>query len=110
MKRFSLITLFLLTTLLSVSAFVVDEFEFTILDAETNSVSVKRNNAYDYSGIESLTIPATITYDDQTYNVTEIAFEGFRDLRADRGFPLKKIILPEGLKVIGGKAFAGHLL
>ena len=107
MKRFSLITLFLLTTLLSVSAFVDDEFEFTIIDAEKKSVSVKRNNAYDYSGIESLTIPATITYDEQTYNVTEIAFEGFRDLRAEKGFPLKEINLPEGLKVIGGKAFVG---
>ena len=109
MKRYSLLTLFLLTTLLSASAsaFVVDEFEFTIIDAETNSVSVKRNKAHDYSRIDSLTIPKTVIYNAQTYNVTEIGFEGFRDLRADRGFPLKKIILPEGLKVIGGKAFVG---
>ena len=107
MKRYSLLTLLLLTLTLSASAFVVDEFEFTIIDAETNSVSVKRNKAYDYSSIESLTIPATIAYADQTYNVTEIAFEGFRDIRAEKGFPLKKINLPEGLKVIGGKAFVG---
>ena len=107
MKRFSLITLLFLTLTHTASAFVVDEFEFTIIDAEKKSVSVKRNKAHDYSRIDSLTIPKTVIYNAQTYNVTEIGFEGFRDLRADRGFPLKKIILPEGLKVIGGKAFVG---
>ena len=53
----------------------------------------------DYSG--RVVIPATVTYNGTTYNVTEIGEYVFRDC------PVTEVILPEGLKKIGEVAFSG---
>ena len=53
----------------------------------------------DYSG--RVVIPATVTYNGTTYNVTEIGKYVFRDC------PVTEVILPEGLKKIGRQQFWG---
>ena len=53
----------------------------------------------DYSG--RVVIPATVTYNGTTYNVTEIGEYVFRDC------PVTEVILPEGLKKIGRQQFWG---
>ena len=53
----------------------------------------------DYSG--RVVIPATVTYNGATYNVTEIGKYVFRDC------PVTEVILPEGLKKIGRQQFWG---
>lgn len=54
----------------------------------------------DYSG--RVVIPATVTYNGATYNVTEIGDYVFRDC-----ISLTEVVLPEGLKKIGKQQFWG---
>lgn len=54
----------------------------------------------DYSG--RVVIPATVTYNGTTYNVTEIGDYVFRDC-----ISLTEVVLPEGLKKIGKQQFWG---
>ena len=101
MKRYSLITLFFLTLTLSVSAFKDPKYsnlEFTVLDDEAKTVSVKGvNNA----SAEPIIIPATVNNGVYDYTVTTIAEKGFYSYSK-----ITKIVFPEGLTTIGNRAFA----
>lgn len=103
MKRFSLITLFFLTLTHTASAFQdpdpkYSNLEFTVLDAEARTVSVKGvNNA----SAEPIIIPATVNDGVYDYTVTTIAEKGFYSYSK-----VTKIVFPEGLTTIGNRAFA----
>ena len=110
MKRFSLITLFLLTTLLPIFAAVGDVIDsanpkdsnlvFTVLNEDAKTVSVKAKRK-DYYGPDSiLNIPASVTTNSgDTYTVTTIAADGFKKIQ------IKQIILPATIKKIDTQAF-----
>ena len=109
MKRFSLITLFLLTTLLPIFAAVGDVIDsanpkdsnlvFTVLDEDAKTVSVKAKRI-DYYGPDSiLNIPASVTNSGDTYTVTTIAADGFKKIQ------IKQILLPATIKKIDTQAF-----
>lgn len=111
MKRFSLITLFLLTTLLPIFAAVGDVIDsanpkdsnlvFTVLNEDAKTVSVKAKRK-DYYGPDSiLNIPASVKHRSSmvTYTVTKIDKLGFK------GISIKQIILPESICEIDSAAF-----
>ena len=103
MKRFSLITLFSLTITLSAFAFQdpdpqYSNLEFTILDAEAKTVSVKGiNNA----STDPIIIPSKAKDGEIEYTVTTIAAQGFYNYSK-----ITKVVFPEGLTTIGNRAFA----
>ncbi len=79
--------------------FVVDGIYYNYLYDGNNSVSVTFKSGYrTYSG--NVTIPATVTYNGTTYNVTVIGTEAFRECPA-----LDTVIISEGVTVIGTGAF-----
>lgn len=110
MKRYSLLTLFLLTTLLPIYAAVGDIIDssnpkdsnllFTVLDEETKTVSVKAKSISYYGPDSLLNIPASVTKkgSGETYTVTTIAADGFKAIN------IKQIILPSTIKTIGRQA------
>ncbi len=78
-----------------------------IIDTSDQTAVVGKNT--DAEGV--VTIPATITYEGQTYSVTEIGKEAFaypiiHPWQVTKNEKLKGVILPEGLVIIGEKAFA----
>lgn len=78
-----------------------------IIDTTDQTAVVGKNT--DAEGV--VTIPATITYEGQTYSVTEIGKEAFaypiiHPWQVTKNEKLKGVILPEGLVIIGEKAFA----
>ncbi|MDY4514467.1 MAG: leucine-rich repeat domain-containing protein [Paludibacteraceae bacterium] len=103
MKRYSLITLFFLTLTHTASAAVTftdprySNLEFTVLDTEAKTVSVKGvNNA----SAGPIIIPATVNDGEYDYTVTTIAEKGFYNFTKVTAFTL-----PEGLTTIQAKAF-----
>ena len=79
--------------------FVVDGIYYNYLYDGNNSVSVTFKNGYKtYSG--NVTIPATVTYNGTTYNVTVIGTEAFRSC-----YGLDTVIISEGVSIIGTRAF-----
>ena len=102
MKRYSLLTLFLLTLTLSASAFKdpdpkYSNLEFTVLDTEAKTVSVKGiNNA----STDPIIIPSIAKDGEVEYTVTTIAENGFYNFTKVTAFTL-----PEGLTTIQAKAF-----
>lgn len=105
MKRFSLITLFFLTLTLSASAFKDPNYsnlEFTVLDTEAKTVSVKAVNRTNYyTATDTLIIPDTATDSESglKYTVTEVAEDGFKAIS------IAHISLPNTLKHIHYQAF-----
>ena len=103
MKRYSLLTLLLLTLTLSASAAFQDpkypNLEFTVLDAETKTVSVK---GIDNTSSDPIIIPSIATDGVDNYAVTTIAEQGFYKFTRVPAFTL-----PEGLTTILAKAFVG---
>ena len=70
------------------------------LDSSTNTASVDRHTNYYYKG--DIIIPASVTYDGETYSVTSIgewAFYGCTDL--------KSVEIPNSVTTIGDYAFGG---
>ena len=103
MKRFSLITLFFLTLTLSASAFKdpdpkYSNLEFTVLDEDAKTVSVKAKSIAYYTKDSILNIPDSVTNSGDTYAVTTIAADGFKAIN------IKQIILPSTIKTIESAA------
>ena len=111
MKRYSLLTLFLLTTLLPIFAAVGDviysanpkdsNLVFTVLNEESKTVSVKAKSISYYGADSILNIPASVMHRSSmvTYTVTKIDKLGFK------GISIKQIILPESICEIDSAAF-----
>ena len=105
MKRYSLITLFFLTLTLSAFAFQDPKYsnlEFTVLDAEAKTVSVKAVNRTNYyTATDTLIIPDTATDSESglKYTVTEVAEDGFKAIK------IAHISLPNTLQHIHYQAF-----
>lgn len=102
MKRYSLLTLFLLTLTLSASAFQdpdpkYSNLEFTVLDPVAKTVSVKGIND---ASTDPIIIPSIAKDGEVEYTVTTIAEKGFYNFTKVTAFTL-----PEGLTTIQAKAF-----
>lgn len=80
--------------------FVVNDLRYTTLTETTVSV---RQNSLSLSG--ALTIPATVTYDNVTYNVTEVAEQGFNGYQG-----ITSLTISSGVTKIGSMAFSGSSL
>ncbi len=92
-------------TLFGQTSFDVDSLKltFTVIDATNNYVEVKKKqNDFNNSNVQSLTIPATVTHNSVNYTVTRIADEGFMQSNS-----LKTLILPSTITIIGNNAFQG---
>lgn len=77
----------------------VDDVYYWFYDDGHAVVESDSYSGPDYSG--RVVIPATVTYNGTTYNVTEIGEYVFREC------PVTEVILPEGLKKIGRSQFWG---
>ena len=98
MKK-GLILLFLLLPIIA-KAYSFDDGTFAYnINKDKQTVTVVANtNAY----TGDLVIPATVTNEGQTYQVTEVGASTFKNCTR-----LYSIQFPEGLKIIGNNAFAG---
>jgi hypothetical protein len=74
--------------------FVIGSLKYTTLTETT--VSVQKNESI--SG--ALTIPATVTYNDVTYDVTQINYSGFADQSS-----MTSVVIPDSVTVIDSYAF-----
>ena len=99
--RLLLISFLLLSFSYRSVAFVVDELFYRVLSTEEGTVSCYGiNRPYDET-IGTLTIPAEVTYEGTTYQVTDIAKSAFS------GLEIYDLTLPEGIVSIGVSAFQG---
>lgn len=99
MKKLALICLvFVFALNLSAKNFDAESYSFKTLTSST--VAVTASSTYEYSGV--LTIPSTVTYEGQTYAVTEIDRLAFRNCHG-----LTEITLPSSVASIGQMAFDG---
>ncbi|MCH5236571.1 MAG: leucine-rich repeat protein [Muribaculaceae bacterium] len=97
-NKFSLIEESLNTPLTS---FIINNIKYSIIeDAEVPSVEVIENEETPYSG--SIYIPATIQYIGETYKVTGITTNAFRD-----NFNITYIEMGDNISSIGEYAFSG---
>ena len=99
MKRSSLSILLLLAVVFPTFAFQDPKYsnlEFTVLDEEAKTVSVKAVDKSKYTAESILNIPssATDSLTEITYSVTTIAADGFK------GIKIKKITLPLRIQMI----------
>lgn len=80
------------------SEFTYNNIKYTVLAEETNNYTVEVSG---YEGnLREVTIPQTVLNDANTYTVTEIGENAFRD-----NFSLKSIIMPNTITVIKKSAF-----
>ena len=79
------------------NSFSIGDFSFKITDADKMEVTITN---YLGENIDVLTVPATVTYDDDVFTVTSIDDYVFQR----RNF--KKVIIPYGVKSIGVSAFS----
>ena len=94
-----LILLFLLLPMMANAySFSDGTFAYNINNDKQTVTVVANTNAY--SG--DLVIPATVTNEGQTYQVTEVGASAFKNCTR-----LYSIQFPEGLKIIGNNAFVG---
>lgn len=77
--------------------FTVNNFTFTVQNAENRSVSLTK-----YTGTtdKEVTVPAEISYNNDTYNIKEIAFGAFKGAST-----IEKVTLADGIEVIAWSAF-----
>ena len=105
MKRSSLSILLLLAVVLPSFAFQDPKYpnlEFTVLDTEAKTVSVKavdKSNHYTADSILNIPSSATKPATDIAYTVTTVAADGFK------GIKIKKITLPSSITTIASRAF-----
>lgn len=135
MKRYTILSLFILTLISPISAAVGDTFTnsdakyanlvFTVLDEDAKTVSVKAANKTNYyKATDTLNIPDIVPNNETeiVYTVTEVATDGFNGIKiAHISFPstiqhihyqaFRSITtsftcsLNEGLSIIGDRAF-----
>ena len=80
--------------------FYDDEFRYEITDESAKTVRLVDN----YYSRKGYVIPAQVSHDDVTYNVTEIGENAFYNCG------ITSIVIPEGVKRIGENAFGGNNL
>lgn len=83
-------------------------FHFTKLEDDTYSISLNDTAYYydgmnynpssDFDALTSLTVPATVTYEGETYDVTEIETDFFKNMQL---FNLANFYIENGIKEIG---------
>ena len=98
MKKVLILLFLLLPMMANAYSFSDGTFAYDINKDKQTVTVVANTNAY--SG--DLVIPATVTNEGQTYQVTEIGASAFKNCTR-----LYSIQFPEGLKIIGNNAFAG---
>ncbi len=83
--------------------FSIGLLTYKVINSTNNYVEVKKKqNDFNNSNVQSLTIPATVNNGATTYTVTKIANEGFMQSNS-----LKTLILPSTITEIGNSAFQG---
>ncbi|MGN0235052.1 MAG: leucine-rich repeat protein, partial [Paludibacteraceae bacterium] len=102
MKRYSLLSLFLLTLILPAFAFTDSEYpnlEFTVLDAEAKTVSVKAVDKTLYTAESILNIPSLVSNGGEEYTVVKVDRLGFNAIK------IAHISLPSTIQVVDSGAF-----
>ena len=107
MKRLTsfLVALFLATTALWAYDFKVGDLYYTVTSSQSPStveVSKQNSSGYNYRGLTTADIPATVTCEDITYAVTAIADNAFESCKT-----LTAVSIPGSITTIGEKAFYG---
>ena len=113
MKKFSLfrflpaILMSLVANVVSAHDFVVDGIYYNITSSTaplTVAVSYQGSSYSSYSNeyTGSVSIPSSVTYNDNTYSVTSIGNSAFRGCSS-----LTSVSIPNGLTSIGSDAFSG---
>jgi hypothetical protein len=101
MKK-TILTLVLVISSITLMGFNIDygnySLTYTVIDSDNNYVSVSKN--YINGSEVSLNIPSSVTYNGNTYTVTEIADNGFQHTHS-----LTSVTLPNTLTTIGSFAF-----
>lgn len=90
-KYFLILCFFLLLGGVKANAsayFTVDGFRYMVNDSTNRTVTVTSGTLVD----STLTVPASVTYEDITYSVTSIKLSTTRTFRSQ----LRKVVLPEG--------------
>ena len=102
LKYFATIVAMLLCCITANAAdFEVDGIYYNVTHFPTRTVGVTFGSTYNsYSG--NIKIPTTVTYNNQTYTVTSISNQAFKDCSN-----LTSVTIPEGIIEIGGSAFYG---
>lgn len=100
LKYFATIVAMLLCCITANAAdFEVDGIYYNVTHFPTRTVGVAFGSTYNsYSG--NIKIPTTVTYNNQTYTVTSISNQAFKDCSN-----LTSVTIPEGIIEIGGSAF-----
>lgn len=103
MKRLTsfLVALFFATTALWSYDFQVGDLYYNIFSDGTAEVTFQKQYSSDnYAGLTDVTIPATVTNDDITYNVTSIGESAF-----EKCSTLTSVVIPNSVLSIGKRAF-----
>jgi hypothetical protein len=89
-------------TLMGQDPFVINNLRYTVMNGNEVKVSAKdqHGNAIN-SSATNIVIPETVTNGNNTYTVTEIADDGFKQLHS-----LQEITIPRTCRSIGNYAFA----
>ena len=99
-KLFSLFLASLMATSAFASVKIGDLYYLLVDEDHTAQVTFDVYGDDNYQGLESVTVPAEITYGSEKYAVTGIGYQAFR-----RCATLKTVTLPESLKTIETYAF-----
>ena len=102
-KFFTLILAIVATTSLWAYDFQSGDFYYNITSSSepyTVEVTYQSKSSSNYSGLTSVTIPETVTYEGTTYSVTSIGIQAFYDCTA-----LTSITIPNSVTSIGSSAF-----
>ncbi len=94
-KLYALLSAIALTLTATAQSFTDGDFNFSVSGEGECMVTGTTLTTGD------LNIPATATYDGETYKVTEIGYGAFQDLKSLNG----TLTIPDGIKAIGGNAF-----